>query len=1472
MAKYPVDGLAKGANTNTQSEARQGQLFHSQMFLLEPRIVLDAAMGLSIEENNIDDNDDSSAFYSSDSSQVLFDNTQDANEIDNSSLPFSDNDGGMDADSDFQLQPLFTPTQMDTPSPDADTTHIFFIDARHPFMEQIQNNIPPSTLIVPLQPHQDGIAQISKVLDQAQNIESVNIIPLDTSEGGLLGTSATNTDELLVNTDAIALWSDALASQGVICLNGTPMSQTVSGSDFAQLLENITGVTTLTDTTLLLQFTQPDSRASSLPDSDEAGDSSDKISINSVDSVETISETALLSSSTLFTLSNDVGVLPDTPDDSSTNLVFIDTRVEDYEIIAKQYESGATVVLVDSNDSGVEIITQYLAQSDGVDSVSVFSHGESGMFTLGSDTVDSTSISGVFHLDMASWADHLTTNADILLYGCNIAKDALGVDFINQLSQLTGADVAASDDPTGDTALGGDWDLEARVGEIEQENLNDTIAQWGVGGLLGEISLNDPIDETITEGGTFNIGVVVASEGDAGDADLDMIVEVFLEKGSGGISRNNGTPSSSLSAVGSLSAINTFLGELTYVPETDSNVTATIVVRVDQDSSQISSTNTDWTDFTEFNVTITPEADAPTLSGNATLTSADEDSDPSGDSITTLLGGLYNDADVIDSFSGIAITSDGSNSAQGTWEYKVSGGAWTDIGTVGANSALLLDAATQLRFNPADDYNGDPGNLTVHAIDDSADSTGRDFTTSTITRTVNINTGTTTSSDASSSDDGTTDISTNTSNLSTTINPLNDAPTTIGLTESVQKNLPLTFSLSSDDVDAGADNTSDAVVTQYKIVDIPNAATQGILKDADGDPLAAGDMITVFKATNMTFEPVENYTGDITFDFTAIDAASAESNQSTMTITVDAFNEPPVVTVPDGVQTVAEDAVGGLIISGVSLADTDAGDTNVEVTVSTSQGGSITLSSVSNLTFQNSTTNGSATVTVQGTLANINTALNNLTYTPATNFNGDDIITVFINDTPAGGGKTDSENITVSVTPVDDAPVTGAAAMTTIDEDNNNPAGETVSSLLDNFSDVDTDALAGIAVSFDAADAANGTWQYSLDDGVTWNAIGAVSPTAALLLDANSQIRFLPKAQFSGDVGALTVHAIDDSNTAIPRVFTTDPNVPVTTAVNSGALDIDSTGTAMTISVTSINDPLEVNPDLDLTVSEGGSATLTSAILEITDEEADPAQIVYTLTGLPAAGTLKNSGIALNTSDNNTFTQDDIDKNLITFTHDGSEPTVTGTPLTINYTVTDIVDGVGSTETRTLSINVTPVNDAPTISAQSGSLSQGGSLTFSTAVLNATDPDNQAQQLIYSITSLPANGTLTLNDGPVAVGSTVSQLNIGNLKYTHDGGVSTSDTFEVTLRDGAGSTVVTSVTLSIGEVNTAPSVPDATIAINENAVDQVVSFPISDAQTTNRTGLLVEITSIPPVTEGFLSFYKGAALIKQDKTIVNKAS
>src|SRR5687767_10129721 len=150
----------------------------------------------------------------------------------------------------------------------------------------------------------------------------------------------------------------------------------------------------------------------------------------------------------------------------NSTVVFIDSRVEDYQALIAGMSAGSEVVLLDSQSDGLARIATYLNGRSGIDSIHLISHGRAGALYLGSTLLDSETI-GSYADQLQTIGQSLTTTGDLLLYACNVAADEAGVSFIRRLSELTGADVAASSDLTGAANLGGDWVLETATGSIE---------------------------------------------------------------------------------------------------------------------------------------------------------------------------------------------------------------------------------------------------------------------------------------------------------------------------------------------------------------------------------------------------------------------------------------------------------------------------------------------------------------------------------------------------------------------------------------------------------------------------------------------------------------------------------------------------------------------------------------------------------------------------------------------------------------------------------------------------------------------------------------------------------------------------------------------------------------------------------------------------------------------------------------------
>src|SRR5204863_9392 len=158
------------------------------------------------------------------------------------------------------------------------------------------------------------------------------------------------------------------------------------------------------------------------------------------------------------------------------------------------------------------------------------------------------------------------------------------------------------------------------------------------------------------------------------------------------------------------------------------------------------------------------------------------------------------------------------------------------------------------------------------------------------------------------------------------------------------------------------------------------------------------------------YTPAADYNGSDSFSFKANDSF-VDSNTATINITISAVNDAPVNTVP-GSQSVNEDT--GLVFSSansnaLSIADVDAGGGNEQVTLSVAHG-ALTLATTAGLNFTGGDGTADATMTFTGTVANINAALNGLTYLGNANYNGPDTLTLNTNDqgnTGIGGALSD---------------------------------------------------------------------------------------------------------------------------------------------------------------------------------------------------------------------------------------------------------------------------------------------------------------------------------------------------------------------------------------------------------------------------------------------------------------------------------
>jgi hypothetical protein len=453
--------------------------------------------------------------------------------------------------------------------------------------------------------------------------------------------------------------------------------------------------------------------------------------------------------------------------------------------------------------------------------------------------------------------------------------------------------------------------------------------------------------------------------------------------------------------------------------------------------------------------------------------------------------------------------------------------------------------------------------------------------------------------------------------------------------------------------------------------------------DIDGDALTAINLAVTTGSGSVvdngdgtwTFTPSINWNGAVDFAFDVFDGTTTVPN--TASLTVLSVNDAP--TTANIALTTNEDAA----VSGQVTANDIDGDVLSYTTTTAPQNGVLIL----------------------------NAATGEFTYTPNTNYNGSDSFVVTISD---GNGGTTTSTITVGVAPVNDAPVAVADAITT-DEDTS-----VVVDVRANDSDIDGDSLTVVAVT-------QGTNGSVVIDALSGNPI--YTPNS----DFNGSDSFtytINDAQggTSTTTVNITVNAVDDPSVLIPDW----ENIDEDTTLNGNVLDNDSDVdsnleiTSFSVSGTNYNagDTATINgvgtllmlangdyiltpalnyngslPAVAYTTNTGLTSTLNITVDPVNDEPLATALNITTnedvaVTDQVIATDIDGDSLSytITSSAANGSVVIDADTGVFTYTPDadynGSD----------NFVVT-VTDGKGGSSTSTVDIVVTPVADAPTLSA-----------------------------------------------------------------------------------------------------------------------------------------------------------------------------
>ncbi|GAJ75106.1 T1SS secreted agglutinin [Vibrio sp. JCM 18905] len=533
-----------------------------------------------------------------------------------------------------------------------------------------------------------------------------------------------------------------------------------------------------------------------------------------------------------------------------------------------------------------------------------------------------------------------------------------------------------------------------------------------------------------------------------------------------------------------------------------------------------------------------------------------------------------------------------------------------------------------------------------------------------------------------------------------------------------------------------------------------------------------------------TISPTADWNGSEILTFTATDP-NGESVSQTVNFTV-----APVADIVADKATVVEDTPTIINVLG---NDTFDGDDKV-VSLDTSKGPA----------------NGTVSVNPDGSV----------TYTPNDNYHGTDSFTYIV----TSGGVSESTTVNVDVTPVNDAPVAKDDAATTQED-----TAVTID-VLPNDTDIDGDKL-----SIDSASVPSDQGTVEIVDG---------------------KLVFTPAENFNGDAeitytvtdGALTdqatvnvtVNAVNDTpvvESSLADQTLAEDFTPYSIDLNTAFSDVDNVDGELSFSVSGnsniqvaiVNGIATFTPTADWNGSEALTFTATDpsgesvsqavnfTVAPVADIEADKATVV------------EDTPTIIKVLDNDTFEGDDkvvsLDTNngpangTVSVNPDGS---VTYTPND-NYHGTDsftyiVTSGGGVSESTTVNVDVTPVNDTPVAKDDAATTQEDTAVTID-VLPNDTDVDGD--KLSIESASVPKEqGTVEVVDGKLVF--TPAENFNGDAEITYivtDG----------QLADEA------KVTVTVNPVNDAPTIKvDAVESITEDAVSTdtvVATLTVRDTDT-----------------------------------------
>jgi len=420
----------------------------------------------------------------------------------------------------------------------------------------------------------------------------------------------------------------------------------------------------------------------------------------------------------------------------------------------------------------------------------------------------------------------------------------------------------------------------------------------------------------------------------------------------------------------------------------------------------------------------------------------------------------------------------------------------------------------------------------------------------------------------------------------------------------------------------------------------------------------------------------------------------------------------------------------------------------------------------------------------------IDTASGQISWTPGSALIGDHAVVLVVTD---AGGLSDSQNFTVTVLNIEDAPVITSTAILSATEDL--PYSYVVEA-------VDQDA--GDVLTFALSAAPTGMTINNTGGLISWTPLSNQTGDHPVSVSVTDSTGFSATQDFT-----LNVVNVNDA----PEILSTPVTAAQELEVYAYQLEvIDKDNDPVTFSLTTAPDGMVIsNAGLVSWTPALGQAGSHPVTLTVTDTNAASVKQSYTITVDVVANTAPaalNASLAIaeDTELNITLTASDLDKDVLTYEilTRPSNGSLAGTAPDLVYVPNGnfygfdsftfkVNDGIFDSNTATVTITVSPINDSPLANGISIQTDEDTALDV---LLSGSDIDGDA--LTFRVVAPPANGTLT-GTGP-------------GLIYTPNVNVNGNDQFTFVANDGQSDSNIAVAAITINSINDAPIITSSAVA------------------------------------------------------------